>query len=139
VTSSTDGTYVRVRVGREQYALPVADVAEVVERVALTSIPGGPPQVLGLRTLRGEVLPVIDLAAMLGIDAGSEPDRVIVAEVASHRCGLAVERVLDVAALPEVVPEANLLYVTGTALVDDQLVGILDTPRLFTSIERGTS
>ena len=52
------GVHVRVRVAGEHYALPVEDVLEVAELRAITPVPGAPPAVLGVRNLRGQVLPV---------------------------------------------------------------------------------
>ena len=60
------GLHVRVRVADEHYALPVADVLEVAELGEVTPVPGAGAAVLGVRNLRGQVLPVVDLATVFG-------------------------------------------------------------------------
>ncbi len=61
------GVHVQVRLGKERYAVPVEHVVEVGAIGALTVTPGGSPAILGVRNLRGDVLPVFDLAAALGL------------------------------------------------------------------------
>jgi purine-binding chemotaxis protein CheW len=56
----------RFRVGHQWYGIPVAEVIEVLHLVALSEMPGAPADVLGLLTLRDEVLPVIDLRLTFG-------------------------------------------------------------------------
>ena len=55
-----------LRVGGERYALPTAHVVEVVPAVALRSVPDTPPEVAGLLSYRGQIVPVVDLARRLG-------------------------------------------------------------------------
>jgi purine-binding chemotaxis protein CheW len=58
----------------ERYAVEVDSVLEVVPAGSLTPVPCTPRFVLGLTTVRGRVLPVMDVARVLGI-AGDEEDR----------------------------------------------------------------
>ncbi len=58
----------RVRVGGEQYALPVEHVHEVVDLGELTPVPGSADSVLGLLNLDGEIVPTFDLARILQIE-----------------------------------------------------------------------
>ena len=127
--------HVRLRVGPEEYALPVGNVVEVVELGELTTVPGAPPSVLGIRNLRGQILPVFDLAALFGID-GSTPERVVVAEDRGRRLGLAVDAVTDVAILAEPAEQTESDFLRGAALVDGALVGIVHVPRLVDELER---
>lgn len=54
-------------VGADWYALDVGSVREVVARPAVTAVPTGPPSLLGLFNLRGEIVPLFDTAALLGL------------------------------------------------------------------------
>jgi chemotaxis signal transduction protein len=53
-------------VGDDLYAMPVGWVREVVAAPLVTSLVTAPPPVLGLFNLRGEIVPLLDTAAMLG-------------------------------------------------------------------------
>ena len=122
--------HVRVRVGGEQYALPVTSVLEVVEIERLTPVPGAPSAVLGVCNLRGQVMPVVDPAPLVRARGHEHATKLVVTEGAAHRAGLAVAAVLDVAALPEPKP-ATEPHLAGSALVEGQLVGVLDVDSLL--------
>jgi purine-binding chemotaxis protein CheW len=121
--------HVRVRAGGEHYALPVEGVREIARRDRITPVPGAPDTVLGVWNLRGDVIAAVDLATMLGLGlaAGAEEEgRIVVAEEGGLRAGLAVEAVIGVGALPEVVEPAESEYLEGAVLVDRTQIGILD-------------
>lgn len=127
------GVHVRVRVAGEHYALPVEQVLEVAELGEIATVPGSPAEILGVRNLRGQVLPVIALAAVLGL-AGGDPTRVVVVESGELRAGLHVDEVLDVEELPPSSERAESDYLLGACLVDGVLVGALDVDAVLTGI-----
>lgn len=128
------GVHVRVRIAGEQYALPVERVLEVAELGALTPVPGSPPQITGVCNLRGKVVPVMALASMLGLVA-EEPDRIVVAELGERRAGLAVDAVIGVGELPDASEQVDSPYLSGAALAEGVLVGILDADAILSSVE----
>jgi purine-binding chemotaxis protein CheW len=127
-------TYVRVRVAGEQYALPVEHVAEVVELGAVTPVPGASPLVLGLYNLRGEIVSVIDLASVLALTGDGHPTRLLLATDGDRRAGLAIGEVLDVGPLHESSPEHDVACVTATAVIDGELLGLLDVGALLDAV-----
>jgi purine-binding chemotaxis protein CheW len=66
----------------DEYALPLLRVREIVEYRSVTGLPATPPYVLGVIDLRGMVVPVIDMAAKLGL--GPSP-------ISSRSCIVLVE------------------------------------------------
>jgi chemotaxis signal transduction protein len=129
-----NAVHVRLRVGRERYAVPIENVLEVAELGSLSALPGAGAAVLGVRNLRGQVLPVFDLARVLAITGDAALPRVVVAEHEGRLAGLAVDEVTDVVALAGETEQAEAEYLSGTTLEDGQLVGILDIERLFGSL-----
>ena len=127
------GVHVRVRVAGEHYALPVEQVLEVAEPGEIAAVPGSPPEVLGVRNLRGQVLPVITLATVLGL-AESDPTRVVVVESGDLRAGLRVDEVLDIAQLPPSAEPVESDFLHGACMVDGELVGVLDIEAVLSSI-----
>jgi chemotaxis signal transduction protein len=120
------GIHVRVRAGGEHYALPVEGVREIARRDRITPVPGAPAAVLGVWNLRGDVIAALDLAALLGLEGSAEEGRIVVAERAGLRAGLAVDEVTDVGALPERIEAADSDYLEGSVLVGSTPVGIID-------------
>jgi chemotaxis signal transduction protein len=123
--------HVRVRVGEESYALPVESVLEVGAIGAPTPVPGAPRGVLGIWNLRGQVLPVLELAALLGIEAPGTPARMIVAEAGDRRAALAVDAITEVGPLPAATEPSSKEHLTAAALIDGELVGVVEVESLL--------
>lgn len=58
----------RFYLGGRQYYIVIEDVVEISESQEITFLPYGPAYISGLISLRGDVIPVIDLAALEGRD-----------------------------------------------------------------------
>lgn len=125
--------HVRVRVAAEHYALPVADVLEVAELGEVTPVPGAGPAVLGVCNLRGQVLPVVDLANVFALPT-SEPRRMVIAEQGGRKAGLAVDSVAGVEQLPDATEEVESRHLVGAALADGALVGVVDVASVLDSV-----
>jgi chemotaxis signal transduction protein len=123
-----------VRVAEEHYALPVADVLEVAELGDVTPVPGAGAAVLGVGNLRGQVLPVVDLASLIGLPAG-QPARMVIAEHGGRRAGLAVDSVDGVEDLPDASEEIDSRHLAGAALTDGALVGVVDVGSVLDAVE----
>ena len=66
--ASAAGAHSRAAAGRlGGYAMPIEHVLEVADLGQLTAVPGAGPEMLGVRNLHGQILPVVDLAPLLGI------------------------------------------------------------------------
>jgi purine-binding chemotaxis protein CheW len=126
--------HVRVLAGGEHYALPVTAVLEIAEFGQVTPVPGAPSGVLGVRNLRGQVIPVIDLATMLALAPDGESERIVVADDGSRRAALAVTSTVDVGELGAATEEVESPYLTGAVLVDGALVGIVDVEALLAAV-----
>jgi two-component system chemotaxis response regulator CheV len=127
------GVCVRVRVGAEHYALDVSHVSEVDELGEPTPVPGAPAAIVGVHNVRGQVVPVVDVASLLGLAGGPAPKRVVIAEEGRRRAALAVHAVDDVAEALEPSEQSDSPLVSGVALVDGVLVGMLDLPALLSA------
>jgi chemotaxis signal transduction protein len=69
--------------GGHRFAVDVADAREVVVFDAMTPVPLAPSFVLGLANLRGTVMPVVDLAPLLGLPA-RQPEAQTLGVVLGH-------------------------------------------------------
>ncbi|MDB5623977.1 MAG: chemotaxis protein, partial [Devosia sp.] len=81
-----------VLLGGQSYTLAGDSVIEVLRRPRVTRVPHGPPALLGVSNLRGAVLPIVSLAALMGQEPGSE-ERVVVLDHGGA-VGLLVDAVL---------------------------------------------
>lgn len=129
--------HVRVRIAGEQYALPVDGVLEVAELGDVTPVPGAPASVLGVRNLRGQLITVIDLATLFGLDDDSPRERIVITEAGDRRAGLAVEAILDVESVSQPIEAAESEYLRGAVLADGQLVGVVDLSAALDAVAGG--
>jgi purine-binding chemotaxis protein CheW len=118
--------HVLVGVAGERYALPVDDVLEIAEYGEVAPVPGAPATVLGVRNLRGNVLAVLDLAVVFGIERADLPARIAVVEQDHRKAGLAVDSVIGVEHLAEASEEVESRYLLGAVLTEGALVGVID-------------
>jgi purine-binding chemotaxis protein CheW len=136
---------IAVSIGGALYGLPLKDVKEVVASRPLTRVFHATPALSGVMSLRGEVLPVIDLARLLGAEPGGEDPRIVVVRDrtdAQRRAGLLVGalggvRDLDEAELgpsPPLLPEALSSMVIGTLRTPPACL-VLSVPALLASPE----
>ena len=132
------GLHVRVRVADEHYALPVADVLEVAELGEVTPVPAAGAAVLGVRNLRGQVLPVVDLATVFELRP-TQPERIVIAERGGLRAGFAVDAVAGVEQLPEASEEVDSRHLAGAALTDGTLVGVIDVGSVLQAVEESNA
>jgi purine-binding chemotaxis protein CheW len=85
-------------VGDVAYAVPIADVREIVNPLLLTELPHAPVAVVGVADHRGDVIPVVDLRTRFGLPPIGDRQRAkwILVHVEQRLIGLVVDRVLDV-------------------------------------------
>lgn len=130
------------RTGRhETFGINVFKVREVMRTPAITAAPDMPSAVKGMVSLRGALVPVVDLAEYAGVQPDSPRDIMIVTEYNGHTQGFLVEAVDTILRLDWSqmrVPPAMLLasdlggLVTAvTELADGRLVMLLDVERVL--------
>ncbi|MDD5299696.1 MAG: chemotaxis protein [Gallionella sp.] len=129
------------RTGREEtFGINVFKVREVMRIPAITRAPEMPNAVEGMVSLRGTLVPVIDLAKYIGIETDSKPDIMIVTEYNGHTQGFLVRAVdnilrLDWSAMrvpPQMlVAEMGGLVTAITELKDKRLVMMLDVEKVL--------
>lgn len=87
----------RFRLHDERFAIDLDRVEEIIKPRRFTSVPRAPEWILGILSLRGTMIPVIDLARRLGFHAReSAGQRIIVVRDGEDQCGLLVDEVRDV-------------------------------------------
>jgi purine-binding chemotaxis protein CheW len=134
-------SYVRLTVATEAYAVPVEHVLEAAELGQVRAVPGARGELLGVSNLRGRILPVVDLAAVLGVRAGAgrvaPPRRLLVTEAGGLQVGFAVDEVSGIAGLgepAEPAPENGAGLLLGATLSEGELIGVVDVPGVFDSL-----
>ena len=126
----------------ETYGINVFKVKEVIHTVEITHAPSMPPFVVGMASLRGELVAVLDLVEFCGYSHSDKPPVLIVTEFSGTCQALLVESVetivrVDWGNIHQ--PPAQMLTgrakLTGvTRLADGRLASILDVEQVLHTV-----
>lgn len=135
-----DSQYCVFRCGRERYCLSVLEVEEVVSWPVLSRMPLAPPFLKGIFSLRGVIVPVLDIAYREERRSDAQPSHLVVAAWRGDagrdplRVGLAADEMLGAFATSEplLVEEAprDAVHCRGLLRHDNRLALALDLRRL---------
>jgi len=122
------------RLGDEIYGFDISCLREIAVRGEITELPRVPRFLLGIISLRGAVVPVLDLRLRMGLPpvAPTRASRILVVEVDAQRYGLVVDRVDGVARLRNAQIESAPLggagseFLAAVARVEADLIALLD-------------
>lgn len=129
--------------GDQHYGINVFKVHEVIQRPPMTRVPNANPHVVGMATLRGKTIPIIDLAMAIGRRplAGTGQGIVIVTEYNRSIQGFlvsAVDRIVNIN-WENVVPPpdgvGNSHFLTAIAHVEKHMVEMIDVERVLGNID----
>ncbi|MFT4172605.1 MAG: chemotaxis protein [Rhodocyclaceae bacterium] len=130
---------------RESFGINVFKVREVMRTPQITAAPDMPDGVEGMVSLRGQLVPVVDLAKYAGINTQAKRDIMIVTEYNGHTQGFLVEGVDTILRLDwsqmKVPPEMLTSRLGGlvtavTELADNRLVMMLDVEKVLSETTR---
>lgn len=111
--------------GGQEYAFEVADAVEVLRPRQVTEVPRTPAFIVGILSVRGEMVPIIDLKMRLGGPAvESKPsNRIIIVSVDDLKAGFLVDRLSGV---KEVRAKALDSLMTAPGLPENFLKGVIE-------------
>ncbi len=126
--------YLLVRADGRQYGLPIEEVVEVVDRAGSEPVPGGQRAVRGVVKVRGQMLPVVHLGALLHDRTPPEEETgtMVVTRFSGRRVAFEVDDADAVVRdLPiPVPPGTELPLASGLAHYREALIPILDVKLL---------
>lgn len=132
-------------VSGELYTIEISHVKEIIEYINLTSVPMAPSYIRGVLNLRGNVLPVIDLAVRLETKPQpiSKYTCIVILEVGSGQenltLGVVVDEVNDVLSLtdddfepaPSFGSRIRADFIRNIAKVKDRFIILLDVDKVL--------
>jgi purine-binding chemotaxis protein CheW len=130
-------------IGKQEYALPIITIQEVIRFIAPTKLPEAPAFLAGIVNLRGRVTPLISLKVLLDLPETGEDDRFII--VCRHKglqVGLLVSRVATMYRAPQEKMEWGLetrigiksSFLSGLMKAEGRLINILSVERLVARV-----
>ena len=123
--------------GEEEYALPIADVHEIIRYTEPRSVASSVSWVRGVISLRGKIVPVYDLASRLHCTSDEDVDeqKIVIVEVTGRLAGVVVDDVAEVITVDddqlESLPSADEAAIDAIVKLDDRLIVLLSPAGLF--------
>lgn len=138
--SEMEGKYLSFWTDGQLFAVPIADVVQIVGVQAITELPEAPYYVKGIIDLRGSVIPIIDVRLRLGKAEKVHDERtcIIVTNIYDRLMGFvvdAVDEVTDISteliSMPPQMGGNGATYLTGVALKEKRVILLVSTKRLM--------
>lgn len=143
----TQEQFVVVRLGAQEYGIPIAAVDEIARLPEnLTKLPKAPAFIDGVINLRGSVVPIVDLRRRFDLPSStvSTNRRVLILSVSGSRTGFIVDDVSEVIKIdastiqtaPDLSPEQMRLIGRVANLNDvDRMILLVDPAQLLNRVE----
>lgn len=137
--------FVAFRIGEQEFCIGIMSVREIRGWTPATPIPHAPTYVRGVINLRGAVLPIVDLAARLGL-ASNEPSArhvIIVTQIGERMAGILVDAVSDILSTdersiqptPDVASNMARTFVRGVMALDGRMISIVTLENVLPAAE----
>ncbi|MBP2637339.1 MAG: response regulator receiver modulated CheW protein [Firmicutes bacterium] len=126
-------------VGNVFYGINVAKVREIINMVPITKMPCVHPYIDGIFTLRGKVMPLLNLARCLNIETKNDNSKVIVAEMNNYFIGLRVDDVSRIHRISwsQMEPAPSISdseRVVGVVKMENRLIILLDFEKILSEV-----
>lgn len=121
-----------IPVGLDLYAVAATAIRAVVAVPGLCPLPTGPSTVLGVFNLRGEIVPLLDTAALLGTGRLSEPPFAAVVQTTMGLAALAASGLPESVVLDESVGGSETPGTLGVYSIGGRLAALVDVEELLT-------
>ena len=143
--SVTKSSYIYFRIGKENYAIIVNKVLEILQSGKLTHIPNSSEYIKGVLNFRGEIVPVIDMHKRFNMKKAEGEDNrmIIVIDLETEKnnvlMGLLVDQVRDVIEIdyktirkvPDIGINYNPEFLEGMIEKDDQFILLLNVDKVL--------
>lgn len=127
----------------------IEHVQEINRQLELTPVPGAPTSIRGVINLRGDVVSVLDLHCLLGLQPTevSRATRNLILKIDGEHVGVMVDHVSDILAIsadaishrPPNLNQVDRRFCRGVHIRDEAVVVILDPQSLAASLEAATA
>ena len=132
------------RLSREEYGLYMKDIQEITNYYTITPIPRSPDYLAGVISLRGKIVPILNLKKLFNIPDGDTEKmkkrerKVIILKAPDGPLGVVADMVLGTRSInsaslkdsPGNISEKDAKYIDSIAVIDNRFISILNAENL---------
>lgn len=141
-TTNLDGLqYVIFNLDNEEFGVDIHNITTIERLVDITRVPRTLNYVRGVMSLRGEIIPVIDLRKRFGLPKvdQTEDTRIIIFKVEDIIVGMIVDAVTEVVIIPaeniesvgSIANDHLATYIYGVGKINDRIITLLNLESLI--------
>lgn len=133
--------YLCFKLGEEEYCLEISIANEIVKPKEITEVPKASDFILGVFSIRGEVLPLFDIKKLLDItdSAISVKPRFVIINFNNDKVGVCVDEITMIRKIPLKMIEqtpiniqgAKKEFIKGISIIDGKTLRILDIEKIL--------
>jgi len=128
----------------ETFGIAIGRVVEIIKPQKIHSMPGLPEFLSGVMSVRGAVIPLIDLRKRFGKLPSGKKERIIVIRSGQEKLGILVDGMKEIMSLapdemilpPSIFKGFKTEYLTGLGKKNETIIILLDIDNLLTSEEK---
>jgi len=128
----------------EMFGIEIERVVEIIRVQKIFSLPGLPDFLSGVMSVRGGVIPIVDLRRRFGKQPSGKKERIIITKFGREKIGLFVDGIKEIMSLapeemttpPSLFKGFRTEYLTGLGKKDGAIIILLNIDNLLTSEEK---
>ena len=131
------------KIGDELFGIGIERVVEILKVQKIFTIPGLPEFLSGVMSVRGNIVPVIDLRRRFGIKPSGNKERIIIVRYGQEKISFLVDDIKEILSLapeeirtpPSIFKGFKTEYLTGLGKHGERIIILLNIDSLLTSEE----
>ena len=132
------------KIGDEIFGIGIESVVEILKVQKIFTIPGLPEFLSGVMSVRGSIVPVIDLRRRFGIKPSGNKERIIIVRYGQEKISFLVDDIKEILSLspeeirtpPSIFKGFKTEYLTGLGKHGERIIILLNIDSLLTSEEK---
>ena len=132
------------KIGDEIFGIGIDRVVEILKIQKIFTIPGLPEFLSGVISVRGNIVPVMDLRRRFGIKPAGNKERIIIVRYGQEKISFLVDDIKEILSLtpeeirtpPSIFKGFKTEYLTGLGKHGERIIILLNIDNLLTSEEK---
>lgn len=135
--------YAIFTVSGEEFGIGLNEVHEIIKPRKVNHCPGVPRYISGIFSLRGTIIPLMDMRKRLNVAPSPNKEKIIIVDMYEGKIGLLVDSVKEILSIEDeqIAPPPSIFkglkpeYIKGIGKISERLVIILNLNKLISPEE----